>query len=153
MHCPSYHTTPCKVLQTSWPSEFPFAPPLLVNLTHAEELWPEPRPFISATCYLYRAQTAPLILLMGDEWMYVWMFGWMNGCKDGLIDRFPQVNLCWNLCVSFLTSCWLPSLPTLISKKCYLGGFQHQLEQVQWTILSFPSMYSRKRCTCLYATS
>lgn len=49
---PSCRTTPCKVLQTSWPSEFPFAPPLLVNLTHIAWLSLSNNPTISATCHV-----------------------------------------------------------------------------------------------------
>lgn len=52
MRCPGCHTTPCKVLQTSWPSEFPFAPPSLVNLTRIAELRLSNNPIISATCHV-----------------------------------------------------------------------------------------------------
>lgn len=48
--CRGCRTTPCKVLQTSWPSECPFAPTLLVNVTHTAELRLRLRSTISATC-------------------------------------------------------------------------------------------------------
>lgn len=50
--CPGCRTTPCKVLQTSWPSEFPFAPPSLVNLTRIAKLRLSNNPTISATCHV-----------------------------------------------------------------------------------------------------
>lgn len=103
--CPGCRTTPCKVLQTSWPSEFPFAPPLLVNLTHITELRLSNNPTISATCHVPGPNycppkgpppPSPLILLRGDDgWMVVfqtmWTCEWVNDVCGINPDEFAYV--------------------------------------------------------------
>lgn len=126
--CPGCRTTPCKVLQTSWPSEFPFAPPSLVNLTHIAELRLSNNPTISATCHVpgpnYCPPKGPPPSTPTDPaegWW--WMDGsdsnhvnlWMSVYVRTVFVESTQMNLrMWCFFMFFLIlSCWIPTLAHL----------------------------------------
>lgn len=127
--CPGCRTTPCKVLQTSWPSEFPFAPPSLVNLTHIAELRLSNNPTISATCHVLGPPKGPPPSTPTDPAEGWW---WMDGSDSNHVNLWMSVCVCvsgpclWNqprwfcVCGGFflmfflILSCWIPTLAHLV---------------------------------------
>lgn len=89
--CPGCRTTPCKVLQTSWPSEFPFAPPSLVNLTHIAELRLSNNPTISATCHVLGPPKGPPPSTPTDPAEGWW---WMDGSDSNHVNLWMSVCVC-----------------------------------------------------------